>query len=575
MPKRKKYDFELLQKYCSENNVVLLEDYKNDYFTKNFSIKGKCAYENCNNVFEKNFINLIKAGGYCKSCIKIVTKERVKETLVNRYGGENNKNKMELDKLRKCKVHKITLNKIQVYCEENNIELVNDYNNCYLNTKSYVRTKCNYDNCLSILEKSISQIMKTGSYCDVCKNIIKLEKSKNTCFKKYGVEYSSQSKEVQDKYKQTCLEKYGVEHTFQSELVKNKIKEFCLEKYGFENAIKNKEVKEKAKKTCLEKYGVEHSLQNKEIMCKFKNTCLEKFGVENPSQNKNIKNKKIETSLKNWGVEFPSQNEVIKNKMKETNILNLGVEYPTQNETVKNKAKQTNLTKFGVEYTFQSETVKNKIKETNLQNLGVEYPSQNEDIRNKIKETNLQNLGVKYPSQNEEVQNKTKQTCLEKYGCEYSFQSEDIKNKTKQTCLEKYGYEHPFQNSEIMEKSIKQNYKKKEYTFPSNKIIEIQGYESFALDELIINEKIDESDIITGIQNVPVIWYNDETGKKHRHYVDIFIPSQNKCIEVKSIWSYEKQIDIVLLKQKAAKELGYKYSIWVYNNKKEKVNCYD
>ena len=86
---------------------------------------------------------------------------------------------MELDKLRKCKVHKITLNKIQVYCEENNIELVNDYYNCYLNTKSYVRTKCNYDNCLSILEKSISQIMKTGSYCDVCKNIIKLEKSKN------------------------------------------------------------------------------------------------------------------------------------------------------------------------------------------------------------------------------------------------------------------------------------------------------------------------------------------------------------------------------------------------------------
>ena len=552
MEKRKKYDFELLQKYCSENNLVLLEDYKHDYLTKNFSIKGKCAYENCNNVFEKNFINLIKAGGYCKSCIKIVTKERVKETLVNRYGGENNKNKMELDKLRKCKVHKITLNKIQVYCEENNIELVNDYHNCYLNTKSYVRTKCNYDNCLSILEKSISQIMKTGSYCDVCKNIIKLEKSKNTCFKKYGVEYSSQSKEVQDKYKQTCLEKYGVEHTFQSELVKNKIKEVCLEKYGFENAIKNKEVKERAK-----------------------NTCLEKFGVENPSQNKNIKNKKIETSLKNWGVEFPSQNEVIKNKMKETNILNLGVEYPTQNETVKNKAKQTNLTKFGVEYTFQSETVKNKIKETNLQNLGVEYPSQNEDIRNKIKETNLQNLGVKYPSQNEEVQNKTKQTCLEKYGCEYSLQSEDIKNKTKQTCLEKYGYEHPFQNSEIMEKSIKQNYKKKEYTFPSNKIIEIQGYESFALDELIINEKIDESDIITGIQNVPVIWYNDENGKKHRHYVDIFIPSQNKCIEVKSIWTYEKQIDIVLLKQKAAKELGYKYSIWIYNNKKEKINCYD
>ena len=47
MSKRKKYDFELLQKYCSENNVVLLEDYTDDFLTKNFAIKGKCVYENC------------------------------------------------------------------------------------------------------------------------------------------------------------------------------------------------------------------------------------------------------------------------------------------------------------------------------------------------------------------------------------------------------------------------------------------------------------------------------------------------------------------------------------------------
>jgi hypothetical protein len=115
----------------------------------------------------------------------------------------------------------------------------------------------------------------------------------------------------------------------------------------------------------------------------------------------------------------------------------------------------------------------------------------------------------------------------------------------------------------------------KNYKMPSGNIIQIQGYENFALDELIINEKINESDIITGCKNVPEIWYNDENNNKKRHYVDIFIPSQNKCIEVKSTWTYTKQIDIVLLKQKAAKELGYKYEIWVYNNKKEKIICYE
>jgi hypothetical protein len=360
MLKRKKYDFELLKKYCSENNVVLLEDYSCKYVTRNINIKCKCAYENCNNEFEKNF----------------------------------------------------------------------------------------------------RQLEKTGAYCGVCKNIIKLEKSKSTCLEKYGVENSAQNKEIHDKNKKTCLEKYGVEHSFQSELVKNKIKNVCLEKYGFENAMKNKEVKQKAKKSCLGKYGVEYSSQSKENREKFKITCLEKYGVENPSQNKNIKNKKMETSLKNWGVEYPIQNLL-------------------------------------------------------------------------------------------------------------------IKNKRINTCINKWGVEYPIQNEEVMSKNIKQNYRKKEYTFPSNKIIEIQGYENFALDELIIDEKIDESYIITGCKNVPIIWYNDENGKKHRHYVDIFIPSQNRCIEVKSTWTAKQNEHNIFLKQSAAKELGYKYSIWVYNNKKEKVNCYD
>ena len=131
------------------------------------------------------------------------------------------------------------------------------------------------------------------------------------------------------------------------------------------------------------------------------------------------------------------------------------------------------------------------------------------------------------------------------------------------------------QNEDIMSKNIKQSYKKKEYILSSNKIIEIQGYENFALDELIINEKIHESDIITGCKNVPVIWYNDETGEKHRHYVDIFIPSQNRCIEVKSTWTAKKNEHNIFLKQNAAKELGYKYEIWIYNSKHKKINCYE
>jgi len=49
---------------------------------------------------------------------------------------------------------------------------------------------------------------------------------------------------------------------------------------------------------------------------------------------------------------------------------------------------------------------------------------------------------------------------------------------------------------------------------------------------------------------------------------------QNRCIEVKSTWTAEKNKHNIFLKQKAAKELGYKYEIWGYNNKKEKIFCY-
>jgi hypothetical protein len=563
MSNRQRYDFERLDKFCKENNVTLLEEYTDCFLTKNSLIKGKCVYEKCGNEFDKHFINLVKTGPYCKYCIKDISKVRMKKTFLEKYGCENI---LQLDFIKsKTNIHKFNNDKLLSYCKENNIKLLEDYTNSILTTKSVIKAKCITLNCPSFLEKKFCEFKKTGAYCKTCMIKRKTDKCKKTCLEKYGVEYSSQCKEVKDKFTKTCLEKYGVEHTFQSEVIKTKIKETNIIRYGVENPTQNNIIKEKVKKTCIEKYGVENAFKNKDIKEKCKNTILKKYGVVNPSQNQEIKNKKIETSLKNWGVEYPSQNQEIQHKIKETNIKNMGVEYPMQNELVKSKLKHTNLNKYGVEYTFQCESIKNKIKLSNMKNLGVEYPSQNEEVKNKIKLSNMQNLGVEYPSQNEEIKNKTKQTCIQKYGCEYVLQSEEVKNKTKQTCLEKYGYSHPFQNPEIMEKNVKSSYSKKEYVFPSGRIDKIQGYEHFALDKLIINEKIDESDIIIGCKNVPEIWYNDEHGKKHRYYVDIFIPSQNKCIEVKSEWTYKKQINSVLLKEEAAKNLGYNYEIWIFD----------
>ena len=63
--------------------------------------------------------------------------------------------------------------------------------------------------------------------------------------------------------------------------------------------------------------------------------------------------------------------------------------------------------------------------------------------------------------------------------------------------------------------------------------------------------------------------------QNHRHYVDIFIPTQNRCIDVNSEWTSKYVTSNIFLQEQAAKELGYKYEIWVYNKKEEKISCYE
>lgn len=235
-----------------------------------------------------------------------------------------------------------------------------------------------------------------------------------------------------------------------------------------------------------------------------------------------------------------------------------------------NNIKTAVLNKYGVENVFQMKEIKDKIQDTNLAKYGVLHPNQNKEIRNKTKQTCLEKYGVENASQSNDVKFKIEKTCIEKYGVKYILQSNFVRDKAKQYYLTNYGVEFNSQVPEIAEKAHKNSYRKKTYILPSGKELICQGYEPFALDKLIKEENISEEDIVTGCKNVPLIWYNDEQNKKHRHYVDIYIPSQNRCIEVKSTWTARKdKKDNIYLKQNAAKELGYKYEIWVFNKKKE------
>ena len=305
----------------------------------------------------------------------------------------------------------------------------------------------------------------------------------------------------------------------------------------------NKNKTTKTKKTNLEKYGTVCCLNNKDIIEKIKKTNLNKLGVE-----------------------WPTQSQEVKDKIKQKNMENLGVEFPSQSQEVKDKIKLVNIEKYGVECHLQSQGVKDKIKLTNMEKYGVENPSQNEDVKNKKIKTSLKNYGVNNPMQHPDILEKCMQTNMEKYGVENPSKNEDVKNKKIKTSLKNYGVNNPMQHPDILEKCMQSSYRIKDYILPSGNILKYQGYENFALDKIIKEWKIEETDIITRGDKIPEIWWLDKD-KKRRYFVDIYIPSMNIVIEVKSTWTINLNKEDIISKLNASKDLGFNTLLWVFDEK--------
>lgn len=387
-------------------------------------------------------------------------------------------------------------NLLDKYVEENNIILTETYEN-KINRETIIKGKCK-KNCGNKFEKKFRYLYENGGpYCKVC---IK--------------------EESQNKSKETCTKKYGVEYTFQSDNNKNKSKKTCIEKYDVDICSKNKEIQEKMKNTLMKKYGVEHTFKSKIIKEKGKETMKLKYGVEYPSQNKDIREKMMNTCLKIYGEKYPTQNKKIYEKSKNTCLSNYENECYFKNKDFKEKSRQTCLEKYGVEH----------------------------------------------QTKNKEVQEKKQKTCLKKYGVKCVLQNNDIvREKIKKTNIKKYGVEYPSQCAEILEKQQKNSFKNKKYISKTGKEYTYQGYEHYALDEIINNQNINENEIINLKKDVPEIWYIDFEEKRRRHFVDIYIKNLNKCIEVKSEYTMTLNTENIMKKQEYAKKSGLEYEIWIFN----------
>jgi hypothetical protein len=259
-------------------------------------------------------------------------------------------------------------------------------------------------------------------------------------------------------------------------------------------------------------------------------------------------------------------------RMKKTNMERFNYEFPSQRPETK-ESTLAGIRKYVLEekkLTFTE--VKDYFKSKNCEVLDDESVYKNSQTKLRFRCVCGREGLISYAKfqQNRRCSNKEcmdqrkKATNLLKFNSISYTGTPEYKERYKKTCLEKYNTENAMQSLEVQERCEKSGHSYKSYILPSGAVINIQGYEHYALDELL--KTYTEDQIKTNRRDQPEIWYTDSKGKKHRYFSDIYIPHINLVIEVKSTWTYKKgmQQGKLQLQREAciAEDYDYKYMIY-------------
>lgn len=285
--------------------------------------------------------------------------------------------------------------------------------------------------------------------------------------------------------------------------------------------------------------------------------------------------KKIGTKNKFANTYATKDTDAILEKRKATNTLKYGVANVAQAEFVRDKlritttatsdirtakTRETNLKNHGVESTNSLQAVKDKKKDTFIERYGVDHQLKIPEIAASVSRKNTDNATERL--------GKSHITNLKRYGCENPSANVDVKQRRTNTMIERFGVENASQNVEVHAKKMRSGYRTKEFIFPSGKTVCVQGYEPQALTELL--RIYTEDEIITDTLLKPTIPYKDTDGKDHIYFPDIYIPKDNKLIEVKSRYTFDGFVgwkETNLLKQTASIDAGYDHVFMIMGKK--------
>ena len=177
-----RYNNATLIEYCSSNNIQLTNEYKDVKIMRESYIEGKCIIEGCSNNFNKNFRQLVKTGAYCKSCMDNIASNKIKEAKV-----------------------KYDINMLMDFCDKNNILLVHDYSDKFINRDSEIEGICKNNCCKNNFIKPFRELLKINGFCQDCSKENGKAKIIETNIKKYGVDNPMKNEEIKEKCKNTTI----------------------------------------------------------------------------------------------------------------------------------------------------------------------------------------------------------------------------------------------------------------------------------------------------------------------------------------------------------------------------------
>lgn len=274
---------------------------------------------------------------------------------------------------------------------------------------------------------------------------------------------------------------------------------------------------------------------------------------------------KIEkTNVEQYGTPVAMHSPKIQLEMRENSFNKSGYHHHFSNPEVKAKKKIDYETKTSYENPGQNPEVQQKMADTYEERTGYRNPNQNPEIKHKIIQTNLERRNVESTLQCPITREKGKQTYFEKTGYEHNSQNPEVQLQRIRTSQEKYGVDYPMQNAEVFVKQQHTANSYKKLITPLGEERMYMGYEGVALKELFITYT--EDDIISDRYGLPEIWYFMD--KKRRYYPDIFIPSKNLIIEVKSTWTYGQDEVENVMKRRACLDAGFNFQFWICSDKK-------